>query len=243
MKKTFKPLVILMMSFILCIPMLATSVFGTETTEIAPAEHEIQGSLRIDEPIVLPYSEPDSPEISYYGAIAPASEADTLFAMEELMKEALLNGETMIDLEPYNISRDRINLTLSYVFSPYISGNINVAVYVYQSGQYAYMTLDNPMSIEETAEYFDEVDNKVAELRAMVANGKTEAEKCLILHDYFVYNAEYDYDNYLNNTIPNDSFRSCGVMMKNVGVCQSYASCVEYCKCRRGILSGQRDLG
>ena len=56
MKKTFKPLVILMMSFILCIPMLATSVFGTETTEIAPAEHEIQGSLRIDEPIVLPYS-------------------------------------------------------------------------------------------------------------------------------------------------------------------------------------------
>ena len=101
------------------------------------------------------------------------------------MKEALLNGEDRIDLETYNINKDRINLTLSYVFSPYISGNIDVKVYVYNSGTYAYMTLDNPMSIEETAEYFAEVDEKVAQLRAMVAAGKNDVEKCLILHDHF----------------------------------------------------------
>ncbi|MHB8062993.1 MAG: stalk domain-containing protein [Ruminiclostridium sp.] len=51
----------------------------------------------------------------------------------------------------------------------------------------------------------------------------TDYEKELAIHDYLVLNYKYDYDNYKNDTIPDESYTVYGLLIKGTGVCQAYA--------------------
>ncbi|GMK42375.1 hypothetical protein PCCS19_54340 [Paenibacillus sp. CCS19] len=51
----------------------------------------------------------------------------------------------------------------------------------------------------------------------------TEVDKELAIHDYIVLHTAYDYDNYLKDTIPDDSYSAYGVLFKGTAVCQGYA--------------------
>lgn len=48
-------------------------------------------------------------------------------------------------------------------------------------------------------------------------------EKVKVIHDYLVLNCEYDYSNYLKNSIPYVSYTPEGVLVKKRAVCQGYA--------------------
>jgi len=52
--------------------------------------------------------------------------------------------------------------------------------------------------------------------------GMSEFDKELAIHDYLVLHTEYDYDNYLKDTIPDDSYSAYGVFFKGTAVCQGY---------------------
>ncbi len=56
----------------------------------------------------------------------------------------------------------------------------------------------------------------------------SEREKVQAVHDWIINNTVYDYQNYLNNTIPNESYEIEGVMLKGVGVCSGYAKTFDY---------------
>lgn len=66
------------------------------------------------------------------------------------------------------------------------------------------------------------------------------------VHDYIVLNCTYDYDNYLNHTIPSISYTLEGVFTKKIAVCDGYAKAFKLCmemlglKCDRitGIANG-----
>ena len=90
------------------------------------------------------------------------------------------------------------------------------------------MVFKNPMNVEETKEYFRQVDVKLGELYDVVNAGENEEQKALLLHDYMVSRYEYDYDRLMDGTIPDQSFRSCGMLLNEIGVCQSYAYLYEY---------------
>ena len=59
--------------------------------------------------------------------------------------------------------------------------------------------------------------------------------KALIIHDYFIYEYAYDYDNYLAGTIPDDSYTSGGIFLNKTGVCNAYACGYYYIMNRLGI--------
>ncbi|RKP54469.1 DUF5050 domain-containing protein [Cohnella endophytica] len=60
-------------------------------------------------------------------------------------------------------------------------------------------------------------------IQEIIAPTMTDDQKLKAVHDYIVLNTAYDYDNYLNDTIPDDSYSEYGVLLKNTAVCQGYA--------------------
>lgn len=57
----------------------------------------------------------------------------------------------------------------------------------------------------------------------------SDLEKALAVHDYLVLECEYDYQNYLDGTIPYVSHTAYGVLVEKTGVCDGYAlaySCI-----------------
>ncbi len=69
-----------------------------------------------------------------------------------------------------------------------------------------------------------EVDKKIQSvIRKKIKAGMTDAEKVKAVHDYIALNCAYDYSNYLNVTIPHESYTAAGVLLKKKGVCQGYA--------------------
>lgn len=63
----------------------------------------------------------------------------------------------------------------------------------------------------------------------------TEYEKVKAIHDYIVLNTAYDYQNYLNGTIPDSSYNIYGVLIKRTAVCEGYADTMVYLLKQIGI--------
>lgn len=53
--------------------------------------------------------------------------------------------------------------------------------------------------------------------------GMSDTEKVRVVHDWIVNNTVYDYQNYLDDTIPDVSYEIEGVMLRGVAVCSGYA--------------------
>ncbi len=51
----------------------------------------------------------------------------------------------------------------------------------------------------------------------------TDFEKMLVVHDYMTLNYHYDYGNYVDGTIPLESYSAYGIITNKTGVCQAYA--------------------
>jgi len=60
-------------------------------------------------------------------------------------------------------------------------------------------------------------------LNDIIDEDMTRVEKVRACHDYLVLHTQYDYDNYLANTIPKDSYQPEGVLYYGIAVCQGYA--------------------
>ncbi|MBO9597173.1 MAG: DUF5050 domain-containing protein, partial [Cohnella sp.] len=67
------------------------------------------------------------------------------------------------------------------------------------------------------------VGKALAILPTIVRPGMSDDEKLKAIHDYIVLNTAYDYDNYLKDTIPVDSYSEYGVLNNGVAVCNGYA--------------------
>lgn len=67
----------------------------------------------------------------------------------------------------------------------------------------------------------------VKKARYIVANNvsidMTDFEKEKILHDYIVENARYDYENYVNGTLPDEAYEEYGCLVSGNTVCEGYA--------------------
>ena len=50
-----------------------------------------------------------------------------------------------------------------------------------------------------------------------------DKSKINAIHNYIINNTAYDYDNYLNNTIPEESYTAYGSVILGRAVCQGYA--------------------
>lgn len=60
-------------------------------------------------------------------------------------------------------------------------------------------------------------------LAKIITPGMSDLQKVLAIHDYIINNTKYDYENYLNNTVPRQSHLAVGPLMYGVAVCDGYA--------------------
>lgn len=70
-------------------------------------------------------------------------------------------------------------------------------------------------------------DASKAKANAIVASiirtGMSDLDKELAIHNYIVNNTAYDYTNYVNGTLPEQSFTDYGVLITGKAVCEGYA--------------------
>jgi len=89
-------------------------------------------------------------------------------------------------------------------------------------------SMTNEIALGRLSNEDTEVANKAKDIVSQVIkNTMTDYEKELAIHDYLVLNYKYDYDNYKNDTIPDESYTPYGLLIKGTGVCQAYAEATE----------------
>ncbi len=69
----------------------------------------------------------------------------------------------------------------------------------------------------------------------LVKPDMSEIEKIKVLHDYLVRHVQYDYNNYLNDSVPSDSYTSYGALVNGIAVCQGYSTSMELLLTKAGI--------
>jgi hypothetical protein len=72
-----------------------------------------------------------------------------------------------------------------------------------------------------------------------IKESMTDFEKIKILHDYIILTSEYDYDNYMNNTVPSESYTPYGILVLGIGVCEAYTTAFELLLDKVGIENKQ----
>jgi hypothetical protein len=93
--------------------------------------------------------------------------------------------------------------------------------YVYSS---EYIKFTYMFSQAQMVQMRNEVDKKAKEIiKNIIKPGMSDLEKEKAIHDYIIKNTRYDYDSYIKNKIPNQSYTAYGVLVKKIGVCQGYA--------------------
>ena len=57
----------------------------------------------------------------------------------------------------------------------------------------------------------------------IITKNMSDFDKAKTIHDYILMNVDYDYKNYLNNTIPSQSYTALGALKNKYAVCAGYA--------------------
>ena len=77
---------------------------------------------------------------------------------------------------------------------------------------------------KNTTDQQNKYNRIVSEFKSKYINkDMTAFEKEMMIIQYLVQNVEYDYQNYLNNTIPAESYTAYGALVNKVAVCSGYA--------------------
>lgn len=128
------------------------------------------------------------------------------------------------------------------VFSESIDSDIltddNIAPVIAQKEELIYPTAmrdfsnDKLQNMEEQISAFglssDNVSTEIENILNNVDDDMSDIEKALTVHDYMVLNYKYDFENYLNGTIPDESYTMAGLLNNKTGVCQAYADTYKY---------------
>lgn len=226
-----KKLINMFLTVIVCI----SAAFPMEILAEAEGQREeVIEPYGIQEPLE-PQLDPEADGEPQIQPFSQATSEEKIYSeIEERMKAALLAGESTIYVSDLQVSREKSLYNLLY-YSPYFSNGIDAQFYYSTSGYYVYIRLENTMSLEETINYFQSVDSKVNEILSITSDDMNGELKALLLHDYLVYEFEYDYENLTAGTLPQDSYRSGGLFMQGRGVCQAYAYGYKYLMDRLGI--------
>lgn len=73
-----------------------------------------------------------------------------------------------------------------------------------------------------------ETENKADEIiKNIIEPGMSDYEKVLAVHDYIITSSRYDRLNADSNTVPQEEHEAYGVLVKGIGVCDSYAKAVK----------------
>ncbi len=230
MRKTLNLVIAFLLTLTTCL--FPVSVNANEQDAVTGNEAEYilpRGGIQAPpEPIAIEGEPSAHPKARFFSRASAYTEAQLYQELEDRVKAALLSGVKSIDISDLQIDKSNPIGRLTY-FSPYISNGINIACYyTLTNNQYASIEITNSMTVDQTKAYIASVDAELTEILAQVNDAMSDEQKALTIHDYLIYEYEYDYDSYTTETIPEDSYRSGGLLMNRTGVCQAYAYAFYY---------------
>ena len=156
--------------------------------------------------------------------------------LEEYLYQQMKERKETIDVESYQISIDK--------FGSIVSGILNEKADLYfvnKGWSYSYLqsggsSVVTSVKLTYSNAYDDSAFQKAEkEALTVIKTGMTDLEKAIALHDYLAINCEYDYENYLANKIPDESYTAYGVLVNRTAVCQGYALAYKYLLNKAGI--------
>lgn len=87
-----------------------------------------------------------------------------------------------------------------------------------------YTAIDNKYDVSINDAKVAAVYNKAKDIVNNITNtNMSDLEKEIAIHEYVVKNTAYDYDNYINEVVPKDSYTAYGALIIGRAVCQGYA--------------------
>lgn len=123
-----------------------------------------------------------------------------------------------LDINPYGAKKVNVSW-MDYKSMADLTVNI-----VYSQVHKIQKSMTNDIALtrlsQEDLEVIDKMEEIVSEI---ITDDMTDYEKELAIHDYIVKNYKYDHENYISDTIPDESYTPYGLLVKGTGVCQAYA--------------------
>ena len=147
--------------------------------------------------------------------------------LDNRIKATLLAGDTVVDITDLKLNEKLNPLYYFFAYSPYFPEGLNLTFWTDAESNYLEVSLENPLTVNQTSIYFQQVDTRLAFYQSLISDGMSEAEKALTIHDYLVTHTEYD----LNYT----KYEARDVFMNGNGTCQAYAMAYDYIMNSLGI--------
>ncbi len=165
-------------------------------------------------------------------AAAYASRINNRAEAEEFLYQQLLARKGTINLSKYGISTEEIG--------PFVYGVINEHPELYYVKSPFWYYYSGSKATKILVKYNNNYDSAafnraVEDALSIIDDGMTDLEKAIALHEYLILNCEYDYANYLNGTLPTESYSAYGILVNRTGVCQGYALTYKLLLERAGI--------
>ncbi|MBU9723198.1 MULTISPECIES: transglutaminase domain-containing protein [Bacillaceae] len=149
--------------------------------------------------------------------------------------EALLEMKTQINVGAYSLDSDEVFGVRMQV----LEDNPEIFYFEHQDSSFwtnGTLEFNYKYSRESISEAVTVLENKVSQIiEQAIKPGMSDLEKILALHDYIVLNTTYDYDNYLNGTIPDESYTSYGALILGTAVCDGYTKALNLLLREAGI--------
>lgn len=201
-----------------------TGISDNDLVESEPSEIIMEGELT--KAYQFGGAPSEKGDISVYSVFAQSDE------VEEYLYLQMLNRNKSIDVSKYKISVDS--------WGDLVSGVLNEHPDLYFV-QRNYRASSNGTYITSISLTYDDTLNDAAFKQSVKAalscvnSQMSDLEKAVVLHDYLTVNCEYDYQNYLDGTIPSASYNAYGTLVNRAAVCQGYALTYKYLLSQVGI--------
>ncbi|MBE6032442.1 MAG: hypothetical protein E7224_04540 [Clostridiales bacterium] len=193
-------------------------------------------------------------------SVAYAADVPEELTFEETVCQALREKveKPMIDVSAYEFYLDPETMTCEALSEAYTAILNNHPDLFYVNGRYGYSYRADDgdedfedgdwqvlyffpeycsyIPYEDLSEIVAEFDAKVDEVFYSVWDkDMSDEDVALAFHDWLVLNCEYDWDNYVASTVPDESYSAYGTFMEGTAVCQGYALAYDLLLGKAGI--------
>lgn len=166
-------------------------------------------------------------EIALYSASAYTEEEMMDYLYQQMKKRS-----SQIDISEYRLAIGAVRTLISSTLNEHPDLYFVNNRYSYYSGD-GYIT---SLVFTYSDAYDDAAFDREAGKALAAADGcANDLQKAIVLHDWLTVNCEYDQENLLANTLPEESFRAYGVFVNRIAVCQGYALAYKYLLNQVGI--------
>ena len=215
--------------YLFIVAIVATVFLASPVSADEIACGELEGIAFQDGYIPTPDSEISIPHF-YASSTGSAETLDDY--KDEILKEWDSYSGSTIDISTLNLTTSKTDLTRLQVFYSSLINDNPQYFYVDSRLSYYYNTNTGVLTAikpkynfnpSEIPGLINSLNSATEKAMSSINDSMSDIDKMIALHDHIVLNAEYDLETYEthNNDHPT-SFSAYGVLVKGIGVCQSY---------------------